>query len=236
MNTEHIPAPINEMVAAPGQLYNANYGGYVTNTESIYDYSQEKTQEEFNREIVDKINSIDGSSETSGYTKLEIDNKFDTVNSVINNLQSNTSEINSSITNLTEKNNQIEQDIAQINSNVSNIKNYKQIIKFNGFIPQATILNQSLNKTSDEGYIYFMNDQNTFGISETLILDTMQTSMPTLYINWSDRQDFTKYILNSNMTTPYDDKIYIHGGKIYVWIDNTLSEINSTINSEYYPE
>ena len=86
MKTTNVNAP--KKVAAPGELYNATYNNgnptYVTNTEQIYDYSQEKSQEDFNIEVAQAILDLQNNPQTGGCSEAEVNTivneKLDSLN------------------------------------------------------------------------------------------------------------------------------------------------------------
>lgn len=90
MKTTNVNAP--KKVAAPGELYNATYDNgnptYVTNTEQIYDYSQEKSQEDFNIEVAQAILDLQNNPQTGGCSEEEVNSL---ISDRLNNLNSTNS-------------------------------------------------------------------------------------------------------------------------------------------------
>jgi peptidoglycan hydrolase CwlO-like protein len=96
-------------VPVPGELMSTATDGRVVSAEGVYDYNQQKSQEQINQEVAAAIHQGGGGGSISGdaYTKSESDSKFatkaemNTTSETVRSLSNNVNSISGSVNNLT---------------------------------------------------------------------------------------------------------------------------------------
>lgn len=244
MNTTHIDAPQidnSRIVASPAQLKNAVYQTPLTDTEQVFDYSQNKTQEEFNIEVAGAIINLQNQEQNIDlndyYNKEEIDSKVNLINQGQTNL---TTSLNTEYTRATTKESELAGRISNLETAAPNYitadslekYNSSKTVKFNGIISSATIVPEGYDGSSSTLYIYYIEDKKTFGASRTIIPSGILSA--SLAIEWTDRLLYAKNQIASVPTVPYEDKIYICKGIAYIWTGTELKAIGVDGLKAYY--
>lgn len=238
MRTTHINAP--KKVAAPGELYNATYSQsdstYLTNTEQVYDYTQEKSQEEFNIEVAQAITSLQNQETVDSYSKSEIDSKLGELNNssvktyVDNKVASEQQRASDQEQTLSNRITEVQSDLVNYVMKSDLDTTGASVVTFDGAVEHANINNAGTIESSENLKIYFINDIKTFGATSSQFL----SPVPTLYLEWTGRETYAKNSEGSNLTTPYLNKIYVCNGNAYVWTGSQLKAVGANEFKAYY--